>query len=51
MISGVRRNKLHVFPDKYSRTIYYLLRFAPWLSPILDRRLNEKAIEAAKKAA
>ncbi|MDJ0748596.1 MAG: SDR family oxidoreductase [Woeseiaceae bacterium] len=50
MIAGVRRNKLHVFPDKYSRMIYYLLRFAPWLSPILDRRLNKQAIEVARKA-
>ena len=50
MIAGVRRNKLHVFPDKYARMIYYLLRFAPWLSPILDRRLNAKAIEVAKSA-
>ena len=50
MIAGVRRNKLHVFPDKYSRLTYYLLRFAPWLLPILDRRLNAKAIEAAKIA-
>ena len=49
MISGVRRNKLHVFPDKYSRLTYYLLRFAPRLLPILDRRLNAQAVAAAKK--
>ncbi len=50
MIAGVRRNKLHVFPDKYSRLTYYLLRFAPWLLPILDRRLNTQAMAAARKA-
>ena len=50
MIAGVRKNKLHVFPDKYARSTYYLLRFAPWLLPILDRRLNEQAVAAARKA-
>ncbi len=50
MISGIRRKKLHVFPDKYSRLTYYLLRFAPWLLPILDRRLNAQAVKAAKRA-
>ena len=49
MIAGIRRNKLHVFPDKYSRLTHYLLRFAPWLLPILDRRLNKQAIKAAKE--
>lgn len=51
MISGIRRDKLHVFPDRYSRLTYYLLRFAPWLLPILDRRLNKQAVETARKAA
>jgi len=50
VIAGVRRNKLHVFPDKYSRLTYYLLRFAPWLLPIFDRRLNAQAVAAANKA-
>ena len=50
MIAGVRRNKLHVFPDKYARATYYLLRFAPWLMPILDRRLHKQAIAAGKTA-
>ena len=48
MIAGVRRKKLHVFPDKYARATYYLLRFAPWLMPILDRRLHNQAIEQGK---
>ena len=39
MIEGVRRNRLHVFPDKYARRIHYVSRFAPWLLPLLHRRL------------
>jgi short-subunit dehydrogenase len=50
MIAGVRRKKLHVFPDKYARATYYMLRFAPWLMPILDRRLHKQAIAVAKAA-
>jgi len=50
MVSGVRRKKLHVFPDKYARLSYYLLRFAPWLLPILDRRLHAHAVAVAKTA-
>lgn len=50
MLEGVRRNRLHVFPDKYSRRIHYVTRFAPWLVPLLDRRMQAKAIEAGKTA-
>ncbi len=50
VISGVRRNKLHVFPDKHARLTYYLLRFAPWLLPILDRTLHDQAVAAGKRA-
>jgi short-subunit dehydrogenase len=50
MIDGVRRNRLHVFPDKYSRSIYYVTRFAPWLLPLLDRRLQAQSIKADKEA-
>ncbi len=50
IIAGVRRNKLHIFPDKYARLTYYLLRFAPWLMPLLDRRLHQQAIAAGKAA-
>ncbi len=48
-IAGLRRKKLHVFPDAYSRLTYYLLRFAPWLLPIIDRRLHARAVKAAGK--
>lgn len=44
VIAGVRGNKLHVFPDKYARATYYMLRFVPWLMPILDRHMQNQAI-------
>ena len=50
IIDGVRRNRLHVFPDKYSRRIHYVTRFAPWLVPWLNRRMQAQAIAAAKEA-
>ncbi len=50
MINGVRRNRLHVFPDKYSRVFHYVARFAPWLMPIVDRRMQAESIEAGKAA-
>ncbi len=48
MIKGVRQNRLHVFPDKHSRRVHLLTRFAPWLIPMLNRRLRNRAIAAAK---
>ncbi|NNC77534.1 MAG: SDR family oxidoreductase [Woeseiaceae bacterium] len=50
MIKGVRRNKLHVFPDKYARRMHYITRFVPWLVPVLDRRMQAESIDAAKEA-
>lgn len=49
MLEGVRRNRLHVFPDKYSRRIHYVTRFAPWLLPMLDRRMQAESIKAGKE--
>ena len=49
IIKGVRRNRLHVFPDRYARLIHYGTRFAPWLVPLLDRRMQSQAIEAGKE--
>ena len=46
VLHGVRRNRLHVFPDRHARLIHYLVRFAPWLAPVLDRRLHAQSIEA-----
>ncbi len=48
MIKGVRRNKLHVFPDRYARQMHYVVRFVPWLVPKLDRYMQRKAIEAGR---
>jgi len=50
MIDGVRRNRLHVFPDKHARRIRFLTRFAPWILPLLDRRMQAESIEAGKGA-
>ncbi len=50
MIDGVRRNRLHVFPDKHSRLIHYVARFAPWLLPVLDRRMQAESIKAGREA-
>ena len=50
IIRGVRRNRLHVFPDGHARFIHYVTRFAPWLVPLLDRRMQAQAIEAGKES-
>ena len=50
LVDGVRRNRLHVFPDKYSRGIHFVSRLAPWLLPLLDRRLQAQAVRAGTKA-
>lgn len=50
VIMGIRRNRLHVFPDRYARVIHYVSRFAPWLVPMLNRRMQRQAIEAGKQA-
>ncbi len=50
IIDGVRRNRLHVFPDRYSRVLHYVARFAPWLMPIIDRRMQAESVEAGKAA-
>ena len=51
IIEGVNRNRLHVFPDKYARRIHFLTRFAPWLVPVLNRRMQAVSIKAGKEAA
>jgi hypothetical protein len=50
ILDGVRRNRLHVFPDKYARRLYYVTRFAPWLIPVLERRMQAEAIKAGRDA-
>ena len=49
-IKGVRRNRLHVFPDRHARRIHYITRFAPWLVPLLERRMQAQSIEAGRQA-
>jgi short-subunit dehydrogenase len=49
-LKGVRRNRLHVFPDRHARLIHYMTRFTPWLMPLLDRRLHAQSIAAGKQA-
>ena len=50
VIKGIRRNRLHVFPDKFARLFHYITRFTPWLVPLLDRRMQAELIEAGKEA-
>lgn len=46
IVKGVRRNRRHVFPDRHARLIHYASRFAPWLMPLLDRRLHAQSVAA-----
>lgn len=50
IIRGVQKNQLHVFPDKHARRIHYLKRFMPWVIPMLNRRMQDAAIELGKEA-
>lgn len=50
VIKGVRRNRLHIYPDRYARLVHYVTRFVPWLVPRLDRRLHAESIKAGKEA-
>jgi NAD(P)-dependent dehydrogenase (short-subunit alcohol dehydrogenase family) len=43
VLDAVRGNKLHVFPDRYARTIHYVARFVPWLLPMIERRLDTQS--------
>lgn len=49
ILKGIRKNRLHVFPDKHGRRIHYLERFLPWLMPALNRRMQAQAIKTAKE--
>lgn len=50
VIDGVRRDRLHVFPDRYARVMHYVARLTPWLVPVLNRRMQRQAIEAGRQA-
>ena len=47
ILNGIRRDKTLVFPDRTALVTHYLARFMPWTIPILQRRLDRKAQEAA----
>ena len=49
IIDGIRRKRLHIFPDKHGRRAWYLTRFVPWLLPLLNRRLMAQSIVAGQK--
>ena len=49
-VAGVRRNRRHVFPDRHARVIHYVTRFAPWLVPLLDRRLHAQSLAAGRRS-
>ncbi len=51
IIKGIRRNRLHVYPDRYARALQYIARFVPWLVPILDRHMQAQAIETGRTGA
>ena len=50
MIDGIRKNRLHVFPDRHARRIHYLARFMPWAIPLLNRRMETDSIRAGREA-
>lgn len=45
IVKGVKRNRLHIFPDKMARRIHYIKRYVPWLIPILNRRMQQRMIQ------
>jgi len=40
IVRGVRRNRLHIFPDRVSLLTHYLQRFLPGVIPLLQMRLD-----------
>jgi len=45
VIKGVKRDRLHIFPDKMARKIHYIKRYIPWMIPILNRRMQQRIIQ------
>lgn len=50
ILKGIRRDRLHVFPDRHARLMHYVTRLAPWLVPLVDRRLDAQSITAGRQA-
>jgi short-subunit dehydrogenase len=42
IVKGVQKNRKQVFPDRFAKQIHYIVRFFPWVVPILNRRMDEK---------
>lgn len=42
IVKGVRKNRRDIFPDKLSRRIYFLKRFAPWCIPLIEQRIQAR---------
>lgn len=49
ILQGIEKNRLHVFPDKHARRIHYLVRFMPWIIPLLNRRIQNESIVMGKE--
>jgi short-subunit dehydrogenase len=49
IISGIRKDTLHIFPDKHSRRIHYMKRYAPWLVSLVNRRMQSDSVKAASE--
>ena len=49
IIKGVRKNRLHIFPDKHARRIHYLKRYMPWAISLLNRRMQHDSMTAGKE--
>jgi short-subunit dehydrogenase len=49
IIKGIRKNQLHIFPDKHARRIHYLKRFMPWTISLLRRRMQNDSIASGKE--
>ena len=45
IVTGVKKNRRDIFPDKMSRRIHYLKRFMPWTIPLINRRMQERTIQ------
>ncbi len=45
-LRGIERDRLHVFPDQFARSIHFLLRYSPeflhWISTVTTRRLQQR---------
>ena len=47
IVKGIELDRTMIFPDRTALVTHYLARFVPWTIPILQRRLERKAVEAA----